>query len=692
MTARFKSLTWKQTNLVVCTALFFAIAIFIVEIALVVITTKQQLTAEQQELLNSVEQITTNSVWSLDDKLASQTLEGIIKVDNVGSAVIELDDGSLFVSEANQSAAFPNRYISLSKRLFGDLKEISRPLYRPFYFEDNKQQQLIGTLTIFYDTQKLTAKLFNQLQLGLIATLARALLLTLVLTVVFHRFLTQPIARISEAIDKIDPDYPDENLLPMSKAHKDDELGLVTSKFNQILLQFSQTQNKLRKMATRDPLTGLPNRTLLLETLNVTIQRSRVHKRNFALLFIDLDRFKNINDSLGHAIGDQFLARIARILERVVGDRGCVARLGGDEFVILADEIQTPSQAADFVDKLLIQLNTPIQLNEHAIHPAASIGISIYPDDGTTAEDLIRHADIAMYSAKAAGSNQWSFFKQQMTDRAAVRLRTEASLHDALKNNEFLLYFQPKFDLKTNKVVGCEALIRWQKDGRLISPMSFIPVAEETGIIIPIGRWVIEQSCKVIRDWQRKFNYEIPIAVNVASQQFADASLVPDIKQLAIRYQIRPELLEIEITETSLMNDVEQAITKLEQLKSAGFGIAVDDFGTGYSSLSYLRHLPITTMKIDRAFVSDLPQDSAIASTILMLGRQLDLTIVAEGIENIQQLEWLKDNQCEIGQGFYFSQPLPLAEFEQKYIANNTAEITCLNTIDKPQSPYIITR
>jgi EAL domain-containing protein (putative c-di-GMP-specific phosphodiesterase class I) len=280
-----------------------------------------------------------------------------------------------------------------------------------------------------------------------------------------------------------------------------------------------------------------------------------------------------------------------------------------------------------------------------------------------------------MYSAKAAGSNQWSFFKQQMTERAAVRLRTEASLHDALKNNEFLLYFQPKFDLNTNKVVGCEALIRWQKDGRLISPMSFIPVAEETGIIIPIGRWVIEQSCKVIREWQRKYNYAIPIAVNVASQQFADASLVPDIKQLAIRYQIRPELLEIEITETSLMNDVEQAITKLEQLKSAGFGIAVDDFGTGYSSLSYLRHLPITTMKIDRAFVSDLPEDSAIASTILMLGRQLDLTIVAEGIENIQQLEWLKENQCEIGQGFYFSQPLPIEEFEEKYIACNTAKI-----------------
>ncbi|AUD61431.1 D-glycero-D-manno-heptose 7-phosphate kinase [Shewanella sp. Pdp11] len=679
MTGRFKSLTWKQTNLVVFTALFFAIAIFIVEIALVVVSTKQQLTTTQQELLDSVEQPAANAVWALDDNLARQTLEGAIKVEHVGSAVIELDDGSMFVSVSNNKNNNSQTFISLSNKLFDDLKEISRPLYRPFYFEGTQQQQLIGTLTVFYDTQELTNTLFSQLRFSFFATLARALLLTLVLSVVFHRFLTQPIARISEAIDKIEPDSPDENLLPMSNAHKDDELGLVTSKFNQILIQFSQTQSKLRKMATRDPLTGLPNRTLLLETIAVTIQRSRVHKRSFALMFIDLDRFKNINDSLGHALGDQFLARIARILERFVGDKGTVSRLGGDEFVILADTVHTPDQAADFVDKLLIQLNVPIQLNEHAIHPAASIGISIYPEDGNSAEDLIRHADIAMYSAKAAGSNQWAFFKQQMTERAAVRLRTEASLHDALKNNEFLLYFQPKLDLQTGKVIACEALIRWQKDGRLISPVSFIPVAEETGIIIPIGRWVIEQSCKVLREWQKKYNYAIPIAINVASQQFADASLVPDIKQMALRYQIQPELLEIEITETSLMNDIELAIAKLEQLKSAGFGIAVDDFGTGYSSLSYLRHLPITTMKIDRCFVSDLPGDSAIASTILMLGKQLNLTIVAEGIENEQQLDWLKENQCQVGQGFYFSQPLPQAEFEALYIATQTATISTLD-------------
>ncbi|GAB1055770.1 MAG: EAL domain-containing protein [Shewanella algae] len=674
-TARFKSLTWKQTNLVVFTALFFAVAIFIIEILIVVTTERQSLISSQQELLDSVEQPAANAVWALDDNLARQTLEGVMKVDHVGSAKITLDDNSLFVNLGSSRPEPSDTFGDISLKLFGDLKQISRPLQRPFYFEGAQKEQLIGTLTINYDTRELTQSLISQLQFSFAATLARALFLTLVLSIVFHRFLTQPIARISEAIDKIDPESPDENMLPVSANHKDDELGLVTSKFNQILKQFSQTQSKLRKMATRDPLTGLPNRTLLLETIAVTIQRARVHRRNFSLLFIDLDRFKNVNDSLGHAVGDQFLARIARILERVVGDKGTVARLGGDEFVILADEIQSPTQAADFVDKLLVQLNTPVQLNEHAIHPAASIGISIYPEDGLSAEDLIRHADIAMYSAKAAGSNQWAFFKQQMTERAAVRLRTEASLHDAIRNNEFLLHFQPKVNIETGELMGCEALIRWQKDGRLISPMSFIPVAEETGIIIPIGRWVIEQSCRVLRRWQKRYNFSTPIAVNVASQQFADASLVPDIKQMALRYQIKPELLEVEITETSLMNDIELAISKLEQLKSAGFGIAVDDFGTGYSSLSYLRHLPITTMKIDRCFVTDLPHESAIASTILMLGRQLDLKIVAEGIENEQQLEWLKQNHCAIGQGFYFSQPLSLEEFEAKYIIPNNAKI-----------------
>lgn len=671
----FKSLTWKQTILVVSSTLFFAFAIFLVEISLVFVEERQQLMSTQQELLNSVEQPATNAVWAMDETLAAQTIQGLLKVDNIGSATIMLDDNSRFVAVRNSSHIASSRlFIKISNELFGDLNQVSRLLYRPNYTNNEPNKEIIGELTLHYDVQQLTRSLFSSLSYSLWGTLARAFLLTLVLSIVFHRFLTQPIARISEAIDKIDPESPAENLLPTSRAHKDDELGLVTSKLNQILVQFSKTQNKLRKMATRDALTGLPNRALLLETIAVTIQRAKTQKTQFVLLFIDLDRFKNINDSLGHALGDQFLVRIARILESSVAEKGTVARLGGDEFVILADGLSTPCQAADFVSKLLLKLNTQMQLNEHAIHPAASIGISIFPDDGLAAEDLIRHADIAMYSAKAAGTNQWAFFKQQMTERAAVRLRTEASLHDALINKEFVLHFQPKLDIQTGQLIGCEALIRWKKDGRLISPMSFIPVAEETGIIIPLGQWVIEESCRTIKKWQNDFNLSLPIAVNVASQQFEHSSLVPDIKKAALRYQIAPGLLEIEITETSLMDDVQLTIKKLEELRSAGFGIAVDDFGTGYSSLSYLRHLPITTMKIDRCFVSDLPKESAIASTILMLGKQLKLKVVAEGIENEDQLKWLQERDCVIGQGYYFSKPLPRDVFEDKYIKQYSAE------------------
>lgn len=667
MKRQFKSLTWKQTMLVVSTALFFAIAIFLIEIIFVAVDARRSLIQEQNELLNSIEEPIANAVWVLDDALAKQIINGILKVPHIKSSKIELDDGDLFVS-ANNPTGMTTLFVGLSDKLFGDLEQVSHPIYPPEYVQRTDKDFIIGTVYFTFDVQELTHDLFLQLQLSLWATLARALLLTLVLSLVFHRFLTKPIAQISEYIDKIDPERPDQHLLSSSTDHANDELGLVIAKLNQILIQFGQTQSKLKKMATRDPLTSLPNRVLMLENIDNAIQRSLSEKKKFSLLFIDLDRFKNINDSLGHAIGDLFLTRIAKILLDAVDDKGNVARIGGDEFAILGLDIQTPEQAIDFVSHIMNKLNQPLQLNEHTIHPAASIGISLYPDDGQLGEDLIRHADIAMYTAKDKGSNQWAFFKPQMTERASLRLRTEGALHKAVRNEEFLLYFQPKFDLKTAKIIGCEALIRWKKNDRVIMPTSFIQVAEETGIIIPIGRWVIEETCKTIKYWQDTYHCSIPMAVNVSTQQFEDDNLLQDIKNLCEKYNITPALLEIEVTETSLMNDIDIAIYKLQQLKEAGFSIALDDFGTGYSSLAYLRHLPISTLKIDREFVIDLPKDNALASTILMLGRELDLNIVAEGIENDEQFQWLKQNGCQTGQGFYFNQPLSQEEFEAVYI------------------------
>ncbi|MFQ6370110.1 putative bifunctional diguanylate cyclase/phosphodiesterase [Shewanella sp. YIC-542] len=665
---RFRSLTWKQTNLVVFTALFFAIAISIVEILLLVTSEREALQSSQTEVLDSIEQPVENAVWALDDHLARQTLEGLLKIDYVSSAVITLDDGSLFVSVGNATPLPDDLFSAVSLKLFGEFQQVSRQLYEPAYLGHRQAPQMIGTLQINYSPRALTQTLSNRLQMSFIATLTRALLITLVLSLLFHRFLTQPIARIGEAIDRIDPESPDEHLLPMFNNHQNDELGRVSAKFNQILIQFGKTQAKLRKLATRDSLTGLPNRTLLIEALSVAIQRASVHNSNLVLLFIDLDRFKNINDSLGHSRGDQFLIRIAMLLKRFVGKKGLVVRLGGDEFVILTEYLHSPNQAVDYVEKLFEQLKLPIKLGDHVIHPSASVGIALYPDDGDSAEALLRHADIAMYSAKAAGSNKWAFFKQQMTERAVTRLRMEASLYEAIQNHEFLLHFQPQMNLQNGKLTGCEALIRWQRGDKLISPMAFIPIAEETGIILAIGKWVIEQSCKTLSHWQKHYGFETTIACNLSAKQFADPELIPYIKRMVMRYQIPPKCLEIEITETSFMNDVEQAIAKLQQLKTAGFGIAVDDFGTGYSSLSYLRRLPLTTLKIDRAFISGLPENNAIASTVLTLGKQLDLQIIAEGIETQQQFDWLKHHGCAMGQGYYFSAPVTLEQFESDYV------------------------
>ncbi|WP_299007926.1 EAL domain-containing protein [uncultured Shewanella sp.] len=667
MKRQFKSLTWKQTMLVITTALFFAIAIFLIEIIFVAVDARRSLIKEQSELLDSIEEPIANAVWVLDDDLAKQIINGILKVPHIQSSKIELEDGELFVSASNPTGE-RTFFIGLSDKLFGDLAELSQPISPPTYVQRTHKDVIIGTVYFTFDIQALTHDLFVQLQLSLWATLAGALLLTLVLSLVFHSFLTKPIAQISEYIDKIDPERPDNHLLSSSSEHANDELGLVIAKLNQILIQFGQTQNKLKKLATRDLLTSLPNRVLMLENIAIAIQNSKTEQKKFCLFFIDLDRFKNVNDSLGHALGDLFLTRIAKTLLKAVDNKACVARIGGDEFAILALNVHTPEQAADFVNDIMTKLNHPLQLNEHTIHPAASIGISIYPDDGQQGEDLIRHADIAMYTAKDKGSNQWAFFKPKMTERASLRLKTEGALHKAVTNNEFILYFQPKFDLTTAKIIGCEALIRWKKNGRVVMPTSFIQVAEETGIIIPIGRWVIEETCRIIKHWQQTYHCSIPMAVNVSTQQFEDDNLLNDVNILVKKYQIEPHLLEIEVTETSLMNDIDVAIYKLQQLKKAGFSIALDDFGTGYSSLAYLRHLPISTLKIDRQFVTDLPKNNALASTILMLGRELNLHIVAEGIENNEQFQWLKTNGCHTGQGYYFNQPLSQEEFEVVYI------------------------
>ncbi|MBE8168882.1 MAG: EAL domain-containing protein [Shewanella sp.] len=640
---------------------------------------KQQLAYQQQRLIQSLGQSSIKSRTDSNLLLAEKLLDQSLTSSWIQSVQIELSNGGKVFS-ANKPPSQATSYVVQSINwLLKDIQSSSHLLYRePLQLAPNTKITLepFARVTLNYDTNLISAQLYKHLKYTFLISLSGAIALTLALSYVFHRFLTLPIIKLSEAIDSINPDSPKASLLPKLTYHKKNELGAVISKFNQILIQFDTTQLKLRKLATKDSLTGLPNRTLFLESITYAIQRARSQRRSFSIYFIDIDRFKNVNDSLGHALGDRYLTRIARVLKRVVGEKGTVARLSGDEFTILANDVQTPSQAAEFAKKLIKQINKPLQLNEHQLHPNASIGISTFPDDGHTPEDLIRHADTAMYSAKSTGLGKWTFFNTKMTDKAIATLTIEADLHQALKDEQLELYFQPKINLISGKIMGAEALIRWRKGDKLISPGVFIPIAEESGLIIAIGQWVIKQTCIILAEWRRHYNNVPPIAINIASKQFVDPKLVSQIKQHALSRHVPTHLIEIEITESSFINDIQFAISQIEQLTSAGFKVAIDDFGTGYSSLSYLKLLPINTLKIDRAFIEGLPENDEIATTILMLGKQMNLNIVAEGIDEEKQLEWLKENQCPIGQGFIFSKPLSKDQFEKQYMQPNQEAMT----------------
>ncbi|RLV61301.1 EAL domain-containing protein [Parashewanella curva] len=661
MKLRFSSLTLKQTFLVSITVFCFAVALLFIEFISVVHTEKRHLKQQGETLIHTLEQSAKASSLNDNTLLAQQLLKQSFDLPWIQSVSIELRETGRIFSANKPLDAETGIWHDLAQWLFQNQQHSTRLLYR-----DNSQP--FARLNLHYDLKKISQTLQRHFTRTFIFSLIGTLVLTVLLTCVFHLFLTKPMLILSQAIDKITPDTPKDNLLPRIPFHNNNELSRVLTKFNQILIQFDMAQLKLRKMATKDPLTSLPNRVLLLETINLSIQRSSQQKRSFALFYIDLDRFKNINDSLGHQLGDRYLLRIARVLKRVVGEKGTVARLGGDEFAIIANDPQTLPQAGEFAQTLIKEIKKPLFLNEHKLHPNASVGIALYPDDGHNADDLIRHAEIAMYSAKKQGLGNWAFFNKKMTEKAIAHLRIEANLYNAIRNDNLSLFFQPKIELATGKMKGAEALIRWHQGDKVISPGEFIPVAEESGLIVTLGKWVINKTCETLRKWCDEFNQVPSIAINIAAKHFIDPKFVEQLKSCVSSFHLDPSLIEIEITESSFIHDIQLAIAVIEQLRKSGFKVSIDDFGTGYSSLSYLKVLPINTLKIDRAFVEGLPENDAIASTIVMLGQQMDLEIVAEGIDEAKQLKWLQAHGCALGQGYLFSRPLPQEEFENQYL------------------------
>ncbi|MCB6182455.1 EAL domain-containing protein [Leeia sp. TBRC 13508] len=419
-------------------------------------------------------------------------------------------------------------------------------------------------------------------------------------------------------------------------------------------------------LAHHDTVTGLPNRNLLHDRLMQSIlQAERNHKKS-ALLFIDLDRFKNINDTLGHSFGDRLLKHVADRLIGCVGHADTVARIGGDEFVIVLSGLDDAKEAENTALKIMEALTSTFVIDNMDLHITPSIGIALCPDDGSTVDGLMRNADTAMYFAKDSGRNNYQFFKQSMNTAATERLDMERQLRIAIRNDQFELHYQPQIDLITKELVGMEALIRWRHpELGLVSPLRFIPIAEETGLIVPIGEWVLREACRQTKVWEDAGLKVVPVAVNLSARQFLKGSLVETVASALAESRLDPELLQLEITESLLMYEVEDTIQLLSRLNELGVSLAIDDFGTGYSSLSYLKRFPIDHLKIDRSFVRDVindPDDASITSAIIAMAHNLKLKVVAEGVETEQQASFLKELGCEFAQGFLYSKPLPSAE------------------------------
>ena len=570
-------------------------------------------------------------------------------------------------------------------------------LYTDIIYEGER----IGVVYLRSNMERVHARLMWYL--GIVGiVLAASLLVTFLLSAQLQRFITDPLLRLSAIARQVSTE---KNFSVRVIGEGRDELGNLIRDFNAMLDEIQMRDNELREhrlkleervarrtheleianaqlekskeqaesVASRmeyhahhDALTGLPNRILLNDRIHSELAHARRQQTNTALLFLDLDRFKIINDSLGHAVGDQLLRVIARRLNNCVRDEDTVARLGGDEFMVLLPRISGSADAGRIARKIIDSLVDPIPCNGHELHITTSIGISIFPYDGNDAETLIKHADISMYRAKELGRNKAVYYTAEMNAGSRKQLAMETNLRKAVERNQLRLFYQPKIDITHNAIVGFEALLRWEHPTMgYISPLDFIPVAEDSGLIVPIGEWVLNTAFRQLRSWHDAGHSGLTMAVNLSSAQLSRPGFEDVVENALEASGLMAAMTELEVTENVAMENIESAVAVLEKLKCMGVSIAMDDFGTGYSSLSYLRRLPIDSVKIDKSFVREIPdssEDVTIAQAIIAMAQSLKLSLVVEGVENVRQLNFFRQQGVSIVQGYLFSKPVEAAE------------------------------
>ncbi|MCG7488791.1 EAL domain-containing protein [Vibrio sp. Of14-4] len=608
----------------------------------------------------------SQAAYHLNQLLAEQVASSLL-TDSAIYQVAIVDDFGDVLTERERSIAMESSFTeALSHYLTPNTPVYQTELHQP------NSHVVVGTLSFSVNGASIAKKFISKTSQILLFDLFRNILLTTILLLFFYQKLSKPLVTLIEWVRSL---QNKETEVSMPNLHRDDELGQLATTFHTLWKDREAAEAKLNQLAYYDSLTGLANRSLLLQTLDDVIKKAQQDNTAGVLFYLDLDRFKTINDSLGHTIGDHLIKAIAKRMQAWLADDYTAARIGGDEFAILMPSIH-PDKAHETAQQLLALISNPYSIDDHLLYCTTSVGISVFPSVNSTNIDVLRQADTALYRAKVAGRNKYMFYEPEMQAQVESFLEIEKGLHEAINKGQLELYYQPQVSGK-QQIVGVEALIRWNHPEKgLLPPGVFMPIAEETGQILQIGNWIIEQALHQYSVWLKQG--VLPdtfkrLAINISPLQFAQHSFVEYIHDALAQAGVNGDHIELEITENLLLENVEDAIEKMSKLKEFNLKISIDDFGTGYSSLRYLKHLAADVLKIDRSFVTQVhldESDQAIVDTIIMTAQRLNLEVIAEGVEEVAELNILRDLGCDQFQGYIFDKPLPASELPSRFEAN----------------------
>lgn len=660
------SLSLKLLRVVLLSALIVGVVLSLAQILFDVYKTRQAVENDAHRILGMFRDPSTQAVYSLDREMGMQVIEGLFQHESVRMAAIGHPNEPMLAEKAREQANVPTRWLTdpiLGKEQNFTTQLVGRGPYSEYY----------GALSITLDTARYGESFVTNSVIIFISGVLRALAMGLVLYLVYHWLLTKPLSKIIEHLTNINPDRPSEHKLPMLKGNEKNELGLWINTANQLLSSIErntslrrEAENSLLRMSQYDFLTGLPNRQQLQQQLDQILDDAGRLQRRVAVLCVGLDDFKGINEQFSYQTGDQLLLALSDRLRSHSGRLGALARLGGDQFALVQADIEQPYEAAELAQSVLDDLDNPFILDHQEVRLRATIGITLFPEDGDSTEKLLQKAEQTMTLAKSRSRNRYQFYIASVDSEMRRRRELEKDLREALALNQLHLVYQPQIDYRNHNVIGVEALLRWQHPTHgFVPPDLFIPLAEQNGTIIPIGEWILDQACRQLRDWHDQGFTELRMAINLSTVQLHHAELPRVVNNLMQAYRLPLHSLELEVTETGLMEDINTAAQHLLSLRRSGALIAIDDFGTGYSSLSYLKSLPLDKIKIDKSFVQDLLEDeddATIVRAIIQLGKSLGMQVIAEGVETIGQEAYIIAQGCNEGQGYLYSKPLPARE------------------------------